>query len=222
MALQREQVVRVALPLLDEVGLDGLTVRRLAERLGVQNPALYWHFKNKQALLDAMAKTMLADALADIQPPSADDRWAEWLADVAGRFHRALLTHRDGARVIAAADLSGSDLHVVQEMVLGVLISVGFDRRTALVSVVAIFDYALGAAFEEQAEPDHPRGRHSAAWGPRRLALDSSRMPLLAAAFDELSDAASDDHDLGFKDGIQLFLTGMAAKKDAERHASLE
>ena len=90
MALKREQVVRVALPLLDEVGLDGLTVRRLAERLGVQNPALYWHFKNKQALLDAMAKTMLADALADIQPPSADDRWAEWLADVSGRFHRAL------------------------------------------------------------------------------------------------------------------------------------
>lgn len=222
MALQRYAVVRAALALLDEVGLDGLTVRRLAERLGVQNPALYWHFKNKQELLDAMARTMLADAFAGIEPPASRDMWADWLADVAQRFRRALLTHRDGARVIATADLSGSDLLDIQEVALGVLTSVGFDRRTALLSVVAIFDYTLGAAFEEQAEPNHPAWGPSTVLGPRRPSLDPSRVPLLAAASDELATtASSDDPDAGFKGGIELILTGMAAKRDAGRHTRL-
>ena len=62
MKLQRDAVIRTALDLLDEVGIDGLSTRRLAERLGVQSPALYWHFKNKRALLDAMAKAMMVGA----------------------------------------------------------------------------------------------------------------------------------------------------------------
>ena len=50
--LQPNTVIRAALDLLNEVGVDGLTTRKLAERLGVQQPALYWHFRNKRALLD--------------------------------------------------------------------------------------------------------------------------------------------------------------------------
>ena len=71
MPLERETVARAALVVLDEVGLDGLTVRRIAEALGVQNPALYWHFKNKQDLLDRMAEVMLADAFAELGAASA-------------------------------------------------------------------------------------------------------------------------------------------------------
>ena len=52
--LQREAVIRTALELLNDVGMEGLTTRRLAERLGVQQPALYWHFKNKTEVLTAM------------------------------------------------------------------------------------------------------------------------------------------------------------------------
>ncbi len=156
MPLQREAVVRAALALLSEVGLDGLTVRRLAERLGVQNPALYWHFKNKQDLLNQMAKVMLADAFAGLEPPPANAEWARWLAEVAGRLRRALLEYRDGTRVIAGADVTGSDLFVALDLALRVLMERGFDARAALVGTVTIFDYTLGAAFEEQAEPAHP------------------------------------------------------------------
>ena len=53
--LDRERIVRRALDLLDEAGLDGLTVRRLASDLGVQDAALYWHVPSKAALLDEMA-----------------------------------------------------------------------------------------------------------------------------------------------------------------------
>ena len=109
MPLERETVARAALVVLDEVGLDGLTVRRIADALGVQNPALYWHFKNKQDLLDRMAEVMLADAFAELGPPAPDASWSDTLSALAHLFHRALSSHRDGARVIAAANLSGSE-----------------------------------------------------------------------------------------------------------------
>jgi TetR/AcrR family transcriptional regulator, tetracycline repressor protein len=58
-ALTREAVTRAALRLLDEVGLEGLTTRRLAAELGVQSPALYWHFRTKQDLLGEMAEAVI-------------------------------------------------------------------------------------------------------------------------------------------------------------------
>src|SRR5919197_3575765 len=57
-SVTREQVVREALALLDEVGFDGLTMRRLAERLGVQAASLYNHVRDKHELL-----ALLADAI---------------------------------------------------------------------------------------------------------------------------------------------------------------
>lgn len=215
MPLERETMIRVALALLNEVGLDRLTVRRLAERLGVQNPALYWHFKKKQELLDEMARTMLADAFAGIEPPTTNEMWTDWLAEVAERFRLTLLTHRDGARVIASADLTGSALLGIQEMALSVLTTAGFDLRTALVSVVAIFDYTLGAAFEDQDEPDHTTLSRSNAFGSRRPSLDPARLPLLAAALDEITNTATDGPNVGFKGGIHLLLAGMVATKKA-------
>jgi TetR/AcrR family tetracycline transcriptional repressor len=58
--IQQEVIVRAALTLLDEVGLEGLTMRRLATALKIQAPSLYWHFPNKQALLDGMADAIFA------------------------------------------------------------------------------------------------------------------------------------------------------------------
>jgi AcrR family transcriptional regulator len=58
MPLQRETVVRAALHLLDEVGLDGLTMRRLAAYLEIQNPSLYWHFTNKQIPKSACSRAV--------------------------------------------------------------------------------------------------------------------------------------------------------------------
>jgi TetR/AcrR family tetracycline transcriptional repressor len=214
MPLERESVVRVALALLDEVGLDGLTVRRLAERLGVQNPALYRHFKNKQDLLDAMARAMIADAFRGIGPPATGEYWALWLEEVATRFQRTVLAHRDGARVLGLADLSKSDVPATQEMALRVLTAAGFDLRTALVSVVALFDYALGAAFEEQADPTHStRRRYDTS---RTSPFDSARLPLLTTALTEIAATPAGAPSLGFKGGLDLILAGMAAKKASQ------
>src|SRR5215469_4641736 len=101
MPLQRETVARAALDVLDEVGLDGLTMRRLAAYLDIQNQSLYWHFTNKQELLNCMAELMIADAFAELRPLGPEQDWADWLAAFARRFRRMMLTHRDGARILA-------------------------------------------------------------------------------------------------------------------------
>jgi len=140
---------------------------------------LYWHFKNKQNLLDDRAKTMIADAFSELEQPATNELWAEWLAEVAERFHLTLLIHRDAARIVAATDLTKSVLLGIQELALSVLTTAGFDLRAALMGLVAIFEYTLGAAFEEQSEPDHPKWGHSSLLQSRCPSLDPARLPRL-------------------------------------------
>ena len=57
-SLDRATIVRTALRLLDEVGIDGLSTRRLAAELGIKSASLYWHFKDKTELLNEMSGVM--------------------------------------------------------------------------------------------------------------------------------------------------------------------
>lgn len=216
MALQREKVIRAALALLDQVGLDGLTMRRLAADLGVQNPALYWHFKNKQDLLNQMAETMLADAFAPLGPPDADDPWDAWLTRLAYAFRGALLSHRDGTRVIAEADLSRSPVQDGLDQALGILVATGFASSDALIGILAIFDYTLGATYEEQADPFPPPDAADPIAISELLhsTLDTARLPNLVAALGTLArEHPGHSRAHGFAGGLRLILAGMAATR---------
>ena len=100
MKIGRDKVVAEALLLLNEIGLDRLTTRALAARLGVAQPALCWHFKNRRDLLDAMNDAMMAKFI-DAPLPPADMRWQDYLFAMGQRFRQGLLAYRDGARVHA-------------------------------------------------------------------------------------------------------------------------
>ena len=88
--LSRETVIRAALDLLNEVGVDGLSTRRLAERLGVQQPALYWHFKNKRELRGCAFPAMLVERHTR-GIPQPGEHAARVLHDNAMSFRRGLL-----------------------------------------------------------------------------------------------------------------------------------
>ena len=76
--LHRDDVLRAALDLLNEVGIDALSTRKLADRLGVQSPTLYWHFKSKAALLDAMSAAVMLESRARFAP-ERHACWQDWL-----------------------------------------------------------------------------------------------------------------------------------------------
>ncbi|CAM5248852.1 TetR/AcrR family transcriptional regulator OS=Streptomyces tendae OX=1932 GN=GUR47_16425 PE=4 SV=1 [Streptomyces tendae] len=95
-----------ALRLLNEVGLDGLTLRAIAKELDVKAPALYWHFKDKQALLDEMATEMYRRMVAGRRLDPADT-WRERLRKANRGLRDALLGYRDGAKVYSGSRFTG-------------------------------------------------------------------------------------------------------------------
>ncbi|MFZ4896447.1 TetR/AcrR family transcriptional regulator C-terminal domain-containing protein [Plantibacter sp. Mn2098] len=146
--LDRQQIVAAALELLDEVGLDRLTTRALAQRLGVQQPALYWHFKNRDELLASMAEKMLTEELP-AQPEVGSDP-SVWLAERARAFRRALLAHRDGARVHAGSTPALAQLPMLEAQI-SVMMDAGLSAREALQTGMVISRYTIGWVLEEQA-----------------------------------------------------------------------
>src|ERR1700739_1992317 len=93
MSIQPDEVIAKALELLDETGLDGLSMRRLADAMDIKAASLYWHFANKQALWDGMADALMAGVAGGA--PVAGQSWQERLADIADEMRRALLSRRD-------------------------------------------------------------------------------------------------------------------------------
>ncbi len=134
---------------MNEVGVDGLTTRKLAERLGVQQPALYWHFRNKRALLDALAEAMLAENHTH-SVPRADDDWRSFLIGNARSFRQALLAYRDGARIHAGTRPGAPQMETADAQ-LRFLCEAGFSAGDAVNALMTISYFTVGAVLEEQA-----------------------------------------------------------------------
>ncbi|EAV2074697.1 TetR family transcriptional regulator, partial [Salmonella enterica subsp. enterica serovar Newport] len=181
--LQPNTVIRAALDLLNEVGVDGLTTRKLAERLGVQQPALYWHFRNKRALLDALAEAMLAENHTH-SVPRADDDWRSFLIGNARSFRQALLAYRDGARIHAGTRPGAPQMETADAQ-LRFLCEAGFSAGDAVNALMTISYFTVGAVLEEQA------GDSDA--GERGGTVEQAPLsPLLRAAIDAFDEAGPD------------------------------
>ncbi|MFC6900497.1 TetR/AcrR family transcriptional regulator C-terminal domain-containing protein [Nonomuraea dietziae] len=147
--LTPQKLIDAALRLLDEVGLEGLTVRRLAAELGVRSPALYWHIRTKQDLLDGMAGAIVLSA--GMGPPEEGESWQDWLARRGRSYRRSLLAHRDGARVVANATGLGQEPIRRLNEELTAMLAHGFTPVLALRTITAISHYVTGFVLQEQA-----------------------------------------------------------------------
>lgn len=214
--LDREQVVRAALALLDEVGLDELTMRRLAERLGIQAASLYRHVRDKQELL-----ILLADEItAEIPLLEPSGTWQEQLVAMANNARRGLLAHRDGARLLASTPPAGPRRLQHIEQVLRVLRLSGLSDRD-----VAHAAYHLNNFVTEFAADEARYAAAAAAMGVSRkkmlaaarkqfLALPADQFPTLVAMANPLTE---DDADGLFRLGVDLMLRGLEALARAAR-----
>jgi TetR/AcrR family tetracycline transcriptional repressor len=146
--VNRAQVIDEALVLLDEVGLDGFSTRRLAQRLGVEQPTLYWHFKRKEDLLTAMAEASLAPHGLIALPTSGED-WKEWFLENYRSFRRTLLQHRDGARLHAGTFPSAEGLDRLLRK-FAFLVDAGLPEQDAQMAMLAASRFTVGSALEEQ------------------------------------------------------------------------
>jgi TetR/AcrR family tetracycline transcriptional repressor len=201
MKLDNEVILEAALTLLDEVGMDKLSTRLLAERLGVQQPALYWHFKNKRALLDAMNSEILHRA-HERKLPLPGETWDGFLRENAHSFRRALLARRDGARLHAGSEPDPGDLDMVEAQ-LAAVVNLGVPATQAMTLLIALGRYTVGCVLEEQAAPPDAEMRQQA------LDAAAASRPLLAEAFAHYRRAGPDAL---FEIGVDLMLEGAKAR----------
>lgn len=148
--LDAARVLDAAFNVLERHGFAGLTIRRIADVLGVKNPALYWHFRNKQEIVDGMASRLLDRMVEAVGAEPAD--WRGWLAAAATGYRRTLLSVRDGAEVLSNANLSRSRHLGDFERGVAFLATQGFSERDAALGMSTVFDYALGVTYEHQAD----------------------------------------------------------------------
>jgi len=204
-ALDRQRIVAEAVALLDDEGLDGVTTRKLAARLGVQSATLYWHLPNKAALVTAIAEAILAGEFGEMTPPGPEERWQDWLAGLAGRLRRALLAHPDGARIVSAAQLSAK-MAAISELAMSSLVARGLSLRDARVIVLTVERFTIGHVLEEQApRPDE------AALKDFDMAAFTERHPTLMAAVTEYFEPGRTVDDL-FRECLDVVIEGAAAK----------
>lgn len=204
MSLTSDVIARTALGLLNETGLDGLTMRLLAKELGVQAPTLYWHFKNKQQLLDAMADLISAEVANGLEAPAQGTSWPEWTAELARNMRRAMLRYRDGARVSAGSYSTPQVVNRTVELTLRTLHDGGFPLADAARAFPAVLHYVVGFTIEEQARTGLAYdGENPYAKG---LGIDPEKHPLTASVAKELYAV---DSDANFEYGLSVILTGM-------------
>ncbi|GAA1716010.1 TetR/AcrR family transcriptional regulator C-terminal domain-containing protein [Fodinicola feengrottensis] len=202
MALDRDQIVQTALRLLDDVGFSTLSLRRLAKELDVHASALYWHFENKQELLDEMARAIMLEVVSGDDPQVTADSWDEWLMHLGRAQRQAVRTHRDGPLLmLAARPLADYQLGYL-DWILNLLVSSGFSGQEAGQAFAVISNYALGTAIVEQQQD-----------GVRLADVDGAldAHPGLAS----IAQAAADP-DMIFESGLRWLVAGMRSSRASD------
>ncbi|WP_336205269.1 TetR/AcrR family transcriptional regulator C-terminal domain-containing protein [Nonomuraea sp. LPB2021202275-12-8] len=203
--LSRQLLIDTALRLLDEVGLEGLTVRRLAAELGVQSPALYWHIRTKQELIDGMADAICRTP--GMGPPRDEESWQDWLTRRARAYRTSLLAHRDGAHVIARARSLSPETVRLFDQELSAMVERGFTPALALHTIASLTSYMNGFVLQEQTARqeaslpgDQPGG-----------ALHGGTPATLMAA---IREGGSPVGEQAFEHGLRVLIDGTSAALD--------
>jgi AcrR family transcriptional regulator len=207
MALDRQLILHQAFDILNESGLEGLTLRRLAARLNVKAPAIYWHFKDKQDLLDEMATQVFRESYQESAALEAMPEWREWAMACSQALRKTLLRYREGAKMFGGTYLTDAELYAPMEANLRRLTREGFTLRQAVVGLGALYSYTIGFVIEEQATqlaPGEPNPKYNLA--AREQRVNKVLYPLAAAAGAEMFT----NLDARFVEGLAVIVTGLS------------
>ncbi|MDK9497467.1 TetR/AcrR family transcriptional regulator C-terminal domain-containing protein [Streptomyces katrae] len=182
--LNRERVLRAAVALADESGIDSLSMRRLAQELDVVPMALYKHVANKEQLLDGM----LDSVVGEIDPPEPGPDWRHVVRRRILSARQVLLRHRWAYRVIESRTAPTPAVLGYLDSMIGVFRDGGFSADLTHHVMHAMGSRLLG--FSQELFDDSKAGAGSA--GPPDPAVASAlakRYPRIA----ELAAAAAHD-----------------------------
>lgn len=209
--LSRREIQEVALRLIDEDGLEVLTVRRLGGALGVDPMALYRHFENKEALLDGVAELLWEE----VERGSRDGGdWKHQLRSIASSLRDLAHAHPNAYSLVMTREVMPEAALSLSEAKLKALKAAGFEEDLAAQAVRTLVSYGVGyGAVELSYLLSEDQGSAESASEVERL-MRVMRMvprdvpPHLAEVARIICDC---DVDAQFDFGLEVVLTGLEA-----------
>jgi AcrR family transcriptional regulator len=216
--LTRQRVVAEALAVIAQDGVQALTMRRLAARLGVVPGALYHHFGNKQQLQDLVLDGVLAEVEFHTDPSLA---WTERLKILATRLRQVLEAHPGVAGILKTRDPLGPHSLALAEAFLLPLQTAGFADREAGLAFFLLVDYTIGFAVSSpRTSINEQRVRDTAIRTQLHeffRSLPPDRFPALVALGEHVW---VDNRDQRFTAGLQVLVDGLEhARRSPHRPA---
>ena len=217
--LSRERVLRAALDLADERGLEALTMRSLGQDLGVEAMSLYNHVDNKEAVLDGLAELVVREILDAVEDDGRLSGPAEWKAVTRRRILAArevLLRHRWAPEVLESRTNMPAVVLEYYDGLLGLMRQGGFSMDLAHHAMHALGSRALGFSQELWEEDDQASPEAVAVMvqqlGPQYPNLAEM---LKVVAHDTDSTLGWCDDQFEFEFGLDLLLDGLERRRDA-------
>jgi AcrR family transcriptional regulator len=202
--LSPEDIAATALELVDRDGLEALSMRRLADELGVGTMTLYGYFRSKSELLDAL---MDASATAGAAELPDEGPWRERIVALSRAMRAWLESHPALVQIRMQQTLTRPRQFAVTERVVRALVDAGLDRQEAARAFRLLFTYVFGSvAFSPTASADRARREVRAAMA----ALPPGDYPLLSSMAGEAAAAAAGDEQFDY--GLELILDGIEAR----------
>jgi AcrR family transcriptional regulator len=214
-----ELLVDAAIELIESDGLDMLSMRRLADRFGIQAASVYWYVASKEHMLDLVVDRLHAMAVQAVLVEQVEQRRTETesVQQVLRRFaigYRSfLLAHPDSARVISSRLVVGENLSLLIEELLTLFRQAGLAPRESVHAAYVLLVYVQGFVLHETAplsvvtaRPNDERSTTLNQMQQVLAALPSDRFPNTSAA---AADLARPDMPARFTFGLDLLLAGL-------------
>ncbi|MEV6230931.1 TetR/AcrR family transcriptional regulator C-terminal domain-containing protein [Saccharopolyspora shandongensis] len=198
MSSQRQhEITQAALELLDEKGADAVSLRAVADRLGVRLNTVSWHVGSKAGL-----RALMADAIAgEVSLTRLPKAWEPRVRELARRYRVALVRHRDGAAVVAGTFVAKPNTLGVADALVAALLDAGCGEADAAWTAWAIVYLTLGLVAEEQNAPD--------AGGELAGAVTAGAYPALARTLAHVDGGNFVER---HRFGLDLILDGLRAR----------
>ncbi|MFD0532049.1 TetR/AcrR family transcriptional regulator [Kitasatospora arboriphila] len=200
-------ITAAALEIADGEGLDALTMRRLADRLGTRHTSLYRYVASREELL----VELVDHVLAEVRLPEETADWRSALAAGARGFRGVLLGHPAVAPLFVADQLLGPNALRAREHALGVLITTGWEPATAVHVYLTVMHFVIGSA-QMDAGGAARTAAERAAMAELFAALPESTHPVVRRHA-ELLNAPDSDEEFDF--GLTALLDGVALRRPA-------
>jgi len=201
--LDRERIVAAALQIVDTEGVPALSLRRLADDLGVTPMSLYWHVADKAELLELVGHAVLAE----IEIPEAVGGWKAQLRDIHRALLETFLRHRNSTEILVGRARFGPGGLAAFERILAILLDARFTPEAAFDAYQSLYLFTLGFMTTSNRSPEFIAvQRQGAAY---MLSLPVERFPSIRAVTPVIGRRSLEEQ---FEIGLDVVIEGVAAR----------